>query len=233
MRSISLLTALICASGLFAAGASDRNTAETFLNRMPLSFERNAGQAVGSRSEWVARANGYRVALDATGAAILPSAAGRSDLVRMEFVNARPEASGRPLDPLPGRTNYLVGRDPKRWIQNLETYGRVEYDGVYEGLDVAWYGNQGRLEYDFLVRPGADPNRIRVRFDGARKLALEANGDVRIETSSGAMKLRLPEVYQETAGARKRVAGRYLVRAANEIGFELADYDKSKGSGSV
>ncbi len=224
----SLLATLICTTSLVAAGAADRNAAEKLLNRMPLSFERNSGQVAGKRAEWVGRANGYRVALDARGATIMPAAAGRSDVVRMEFLNALPRASGRPLEPLPGKANYLIGRDPMRWIQNLQTYGRLEYDGVYEGVDVAWYGNQGQLEYDFLVRPGADPNRIRVRFDGTRKLALEANGDVRIETAAGAMKLRLPEVYQETGGVRKRVEGRYRLRAANEIGFELAGYDKAK-----
>ena len=228
MRAIILLTALICANCLVAAGTADRNTAEKMLNGMPLSFERSAGQLTDQSAEWVGHANGYRVGLDATGATILPASADRSDVVRMEFVNARSQASSKPLDPLRGRSNYLVGRDPSRWIQNLETYGRVEYDGVYEGVDVAWYGNQGQLEYDFLLRPGADPNRIRVRFDGTRKLALEANGDVRIETAAGAMELRLPLVYQEAAGVRKRIEGRYRLRAANEIGFELAAYDTSK-----
>ncbi len=228
MRLSIVVTMLMSASGLVAAATADRKSAEKILNGMPLSFERNSGQMAGASAEWVGRANGYRVALDATGATILPAAANRGDVVRMEFVNARPQASGKPLEPLRGRSNYLVGRDPKRWIQNLGTYGRAEYDDVYENVDVAWYGNQGQLEYDFLVRPGADPNRIRVRFEGTRTLALEPNGDVRIETAAGAMKLRLPAVYQEAAGGRKRVEGRYLLRAANEIGFELAAYDKSK-----
>lgn len=228
MRPILSLMGLICAGGIVAAGVADRTAAEKMLNGMPLSFERNAGQLAVRSAEWVGRANGYRVALDATGATVLPSAAARRDVVRMEFVNARRQAGGRPLEPLPGKANYLAGRDPARWIQNLQTYRRVEYDGVYEGVDVAWYGNQGQLEYDFLVRPGADTNRIRVRFEGTRKLALDENGDVRIETAAGAMKLRLPAVYQEAAGVRKRIEGRYRLRGANEIGFELAAYDKSK-----
>jgi hypothetical protein len=196
--------------------------------RTPIFFERNAGQAADKSADWVANANTYRMALNATGATITPAAPSRSDILRMEFLNARPEATARPLEPLPGKTNYLIGRDPKRWIRNLETYGRIEYEDVYDGIDVSWYGNQGQLEYDFLVKPGADPNRIRMRFEGTRKLTLEADGDVRIETPAGAMTLRLPEVYQEAAGARQRVQGRYLLRAANELGFELAGYDKSK-----
>ena len=228
MRRIPVLAALACASSLLAAGVPDHNTVSKFLARIPLSFERNVGQVADKSAAWVGRANGYSVALGATGAIIAPAAPSRSDVVRMRFLNARPQASGLPLEPLPGKTNYLVGRDPKRWIQNLETFGRVEYRYVYDGIDVAWYGNQGQLEYDFRVQPGADPSRIRVRFEGTQKLALEESGDVRIETAAGSMKLRLPEVYQEVAGARKRVQGRYVLRAANEIGFELAGYDKSK-----
>jgi hypothetical protein len=196
--------------------------------RIPLFFERNAGQAADKSAAWVGSTNGYRMALSATGATITPAAPGRSDIVRLQFLNARPEATAKALEPLPGKTNYLIGRDPKRWLRNLETYGRIEYQNVYDGIDVTWYGNQGQLEYDFLVKPGADPNRIRLRFEGTRKLALEADGDVRIESAAGAMKLRLPEVSQEAEGAPKPVQGRYVLRAANEIGFALAGYDKSK-----
>ncbi len=227
MGRISLLASLVWAASLLA-GVPDHNSVSEFMARIPLFFERNAGQAADKSAAWVASTNGYRVALSATGATITPAAPGRSDIVRVQFLNARPEAAAKPLEPLPGKTNYLIGRDPKRWIRNLETYGRLEYQNVYDSIDVTWYGNQGQLEYDFLVKPGADPNRIRVRFEGTRKLALEADGDVRIENVAGAMKLRLPEVYQEAAGARKRVQGRYVLRAANEIGFELARYDKSK-----
>ncbi len=228
MRGIVCLAGLACGSGLLGAGVPDQGSVSKFMARMPLSFERNAGQVADRSASWVGHANGYSVALGATGATIIPTAPGRSDAVRMQFVDARPGPAAGPLEPLPGKTNYLVGRDPKSWLQGLETYGRIAYRGVYDGIDVAWYGNQGQLEYDFRVQPGADPSRIRVRFEGARMLALESTGDVRIETAAGSMKLRLPEIYQETAGGRARVRGRYVLRAANEIGFELASYDRLK-----
>jgi hypothetical protein len=225
---VALASALFFATGVLAASLPDPNTVSKFQARVPLSFERNAGQIADKSAAWVGRGNCYSLALSATGATIVPSAPGRSDVVRMQFLNARPQAASEPLEPLPGKTNYLIGRDSRRWIQNLATYGRIEYRNVYDGIDVAWYGNQGQLEYDFLVQPGADPNRIRVRFEGARKLVLDSAGDVRIETSAGSMQVRLPEVYQEIAGARKPVQGRYVLRAANEVGFELAGYDKSR-----
>lgn len=219
---------LICAGVSFGAETAERATMSRFLTRIPLSFERNAGQAVYNSAGWIGHADGYRVLLSATGATIVPEAPGRTDAVRMLLADGRPDARAKALEPLPGKTSYLIGRDPKRWIRDLETYGRVEYREVYPGVDVTWYGNQGQLEYDFLLKPGADPSRIRVRFEGVQKLALEAGGDVRVETAAGPMTLRVPEVYQEIAGTRRRVAGRYVLRTAHEIAFDLAGYDKSR-----
>ncbi len=227
MRLLSSVLVLVCASFLATAETANRDAVEKLLSRIPLSFERNAGQAAKSAA-WVAHAGGQSLAIDATGATVASPSANGSGAMRMEFVNARPNANGKPLDPLPGKTNYLVGRDESRWIRNLETYARVEYDNVYDGVDVVWYGNQGQLEYDFVVRSDADPNQIRVRFGGGARLAVEPGGDVRIETPTGEMKLRLPAVYQESAGARKPVGGRYVLRPGNEVGFELGDYDKTR-----
>jgi hypothetical protein len=99
---------------------------------------------------------------------------------------------------------------------------------VYDGVDVAWYGAEGGLEYDLAVMPGADTSRIAIRFDGAGKLALESGGDLRIETPAGPLTMPVPVVYQEAAGVRTRVEARYVLRAGNEVGFELASYDKSR-----
>jgi uncharacterized protein (TIGR03437 family) len=219
---------LACASSLVAAGVSDRNTAKTLLARVPLSFERNAGQAADKSAAWVGHGHGYGVTLGATGATVVPAAPGRSDRVRMTFLNARPQAGSSPLDPLPGKTNYLIGADPNRWLRNLPTYGRIEYRNVYDGIDVAWYGDQGQIEYDFTIRPGADPSRIRMSVEGARKLALGGDGAVDIETAAGAMKLRLPQIYQTVAGARRPVQGSFSLDAGNVIGFKLASYDRTQ-----
>ena len=94
---------------------------------------------------------------------------------------------------------------------------------------MVWYGKQGRLEYDLDLQPGADPNKIAMRFEGARKLSLEANGDLRVEMASGARLAaqRLMEVYQDGDTGRKRIATTYDLRAGNEVGFKVAPYDKA------
>jgi hypothetical protein len=80
----------------------------------------------------------------------------------MKLLGANTAARGVGLDELPGKSNYFIGNDPKKWRTNGPTYARVRYEVVYPGVDLVYYGNQGRLEYDFVVAPGADPGAIRL-----------------------------------------------------------------------
>ena len=74
------------------------------------------------------------------------------------------------MEPLPGTANYFIGNDPSNWHSGVPTYAKAEYSSIYPGIDLVYYGNQRRLEYDFVVAPGADPNPIRIQFVGAKRL---------------------------------------------------------------
>jgi len=91
---------------------------------------------------------------------------GHMTALTMSLVGGNRNAQVTGLDELPGRANYFIGDDPAKWRTNVPTYSRVKYEGVYPGVDLVYYGNQGRLEYDFLVAPGADPNAIGLALDG-------------------------------------------------------------------
>ena len=81
-------------------------------------------------------------------------------MVRMKLVGANPQAKVSGLDELPGKSNYFIGNDPKKWRTNVPNYAKVKYANVYPGVDLVYYGNQRQLEYDFVVQPGADPRQI-------------------------------------------------------------------------
>jgi len=84
-----------------------------------------------------------------------------STVLRMRLVGANANAAVTGAGELPGKTNYFLGNDPKKWRTNVPTYAQVKYQGVYPGVDLVYYGNQGgQLEYDFVVAPGADPSAI-------------------------------------------------------------------------
>ena len=186
-----------------------------------MAFEPNRGQFPAAAG-YLARARGYALSLSA-GRAVLTS---RDSRVVTVLVGARTSAPALPEAPLPGVAHYLIGRDPSRWLTNVPTYERVRYRGVYAGVDVLYYGDQGRLEYDFIVAPGADPRHIRLRYQGVRSLRLDSAGDLLLGMAAGDIRQHRPAVYQEVDGARRPVAGRYILRGRS-VCFALAPYDRS------
>lgn len=88
-------------------------------------------------------------------------------VVQMRLFGGKQNSAVAGLDELPGKSNYLIGNDPKAWRTNIPTYGKVMAKNVYNGVDLVYYGNQGLLEYDFIVAPGADPSVIQFAIGSA------------------------------------------------------------------
>jgi Beta-propeller repeat len=207
--------------------------------RLPLSFEPNRGQT-DARVKFLARGRGYRLFLthreavldlhvssQTTGARTAQGKA-RGTVLRMGLVGANPRPTVLGTGRLLGRVNYLLGADARRWRVGIPTFSKVRYEGVYPGIDLAYYGRQGRLEYDFVVGPGADPNAIALRFAGAEHLHLTSRGDLLLRLDAGELRLQKPRIYQELAGVRRDVRGGYVRKGAREIGFDLGSYDASR-----
>ena len=89
------------------------------------------------------------------------------DVLRMKLVGANSAPKIEGSDQLPGKSNYFIGNDPSKWRRGIPQYARVNYESVYPGVNLTYYGNQGQLEYDFRVAPGADPNQIALTFEGS------------------------------------------------------------------
>ncbi len=168
-------------------------------------------------------------------------------MLRMQLVGANPQAKVSGLDELPGKSNYFVGNDPKKWRTNVPNYAKVKYEGVYPGVDLVYYGNQGQLEYDFVVQPGADPRQIALdvgaglalpkRAPQAASLHVDGNGDLVVATEGGEVTFHKPVVYQQNDdGNRHRIDGRYVLSTPQSaidnrqstISFELAAYDHTR-----
>ncbi len=138
----------------------------------------------------------------------------RDSVVKLRLLGANPHARVAGEAPLPGRSNYFRGNDPAKWRTNVPQYARVRYEAVYPGIDLVYYGNQeGRLEYDFEVAPGADPKKIRLAVSGARRVEMAPSGDLLLHTAAGTLRQHRPIAYQVVEGERRPVAASYaLVR---------------------
>jgi len=212
---------------------------------LPLMFEPNQGQGnldvSDPRAKFVARGSGYSLFLGSEGAILSmvshvrstlgdskrQSRPGRVDSIQMKLVGANQNAAVTGADLLPSKRNYFIGNDPAKWRTGVPQFARVRYNGVYPGIDLVFYGNQGRLEYDFQVKPGSDPAQAELEFNGAKQLELK-DGNLVIRSETGSVQLGAPYMYQEIAGRKKPVEGRFVLRGAKRAGFAIGDYDHSR-----
>jgi uncharacterized protein (TIGR03437 family) len=141
----------------------------------------------------------------------------------MRFDGAQASASLEPLQLLSGKSNYFIG-PPSEWRRDVPQYGRVRYRGVYPGVDLVFYGSERRLEYDWVLAPGADPKRIRMSFDGATAIDIDSSGDLTISAGSAEFRQFAPRIVQNG----RRVEGRFVKRGKSSVGFEIASYDRTQ-----
>ena len=213
---------------------------------LPLSFEPNQGQT-DSQVEFLSRGRGYTLFLTATEAVlslrkpaapkanVAPKANRAEDsedtggaVLRMKLVGANPSPRVTGLEELPGKSHYFIGNDPAKWRRNVPTYAKVKYEAVYPGVDLVYYGNQGQLEYDLIVSPGADPEAIHLAFGGGGELEIDVQGDLALHAGDGQVRLQKPLVYQEADGIRQEISAAYVLNARRQVGFEVGTYDADK-----
>src|ERR1019366_3396418 len=101
--------------------------------------------------------------------------------LKMEGAKANPDFES--LEPLPGISNYFIGNDPFQWHTNIHQYSRVMLHSIYPGIDMVYYGNQGKLEYDFIVKVGGDHHSIHFRIDGAQGVQVNEQGELELQTA--------------------------------------------------
>jgi hypothetical protein len=219
---------------------------ETY-GKLPVHFEANQGQT-DEQVKFLARGKGHTLFLTPSeavvvltkreqtakgkvqGARLRPEEGGEvtRTVLRMTFVGANPEPRLVGTEELPGKANYFIGNDRAKWRTNVPTYARVQYTNIYPGIGLVYYGNGRQVEYDFVVGPGANPNRILLGFEGADKLEVDAQGDLVLHTTAGAIRQRKPVIYQEVGGERREIAGGYVIKGTRQVGFRVAAYDASR-----
>lgn len=196
------------------------------VGKLPLAFEPNKGQT-DARVKYVARAKSYTAFLTAD-EAVLRMGGKQPTVVEMKLENANAAPKTVAEDLQVGKSNYLIGNDRSKWVTGVPHYGSVRYQDVYPGIDLAYRGTDRNVEYDFVVKAGADASAIRLAFAGQRNLSVDNAGNLVVEAGAGASVNQKPVVYQTVNGQRTSVQGEYVLLSKNEIGFRLGSYDHSR-----
>jgi hypothetical protein len=228
--------------------AQERQKIAASAIKMPLFFEANEGQTDPS-VRFLTRSGGYTMFLTPNETVLVEGTSGivsggkfgkgptafhadaknsKQSVLRMELLgaNSAPEFQG--LQELPGKVNYLIGKNEAAWHTNVALFSEVQVAKVYPGVDLLFHGDQRQLEYDFVVAPGADPGRIGFKICGAKKIEIAANGNLILHTADSEFEMRKPMIYQGGGASRSEVQGRFELNAKNEVRFELGPYDHAE-----
>jgi len=196
---------------------------------LPLSFEANQGQ-VDKQVKYLARGQGYTLLLT-PGAAVLglrSEGAGKPTAwLRLDLQGASTEPAIAGEEPLPGQSHYFVGNDPAQWRTNIPTFARVRYQQVYPGVDLIYYGRQGRLENDFEVNPGTNPKVISWRVEGAEGIRVNSTGDLVLTVGGREVRLQEPRAYQLDGEQQRDIPIRYRVHG-HKVSFALGKYNRDQ-----
>ncbi len=229
---LNFCTALLIATSILAPlsavaekaqnPAEAKRAALATFGKLPLSFE-----PTESTARFVAHSGNYTVSIGSRESSVAVTADGKSQALRFAFENANPAATLETLDQQVGVTNYYLGQDPGKWRLKVKHYAKLREQGVYPGVDVVYYGDSRRLEFDFVVAPKADPGVIALSFSGMEKFYKDATGNLVAELSGKSVRFGKPYAYQKVAGVSRPVEADYELTAAGSVHLHLGDYDKS------
>jgi len=227
------------APGVLSGGSADAGSndqAIQMFSALPASFVENTGQVSDPDVLYAFQGSDANVFFTDDGIIFQlgryegdgAEASSQVAVFRSSFVGANDTAPVG-LDPLAGRFNYLIGRDQSKWHTGLNSYRKIAYRDVYDGVDLFVWGSQSHLKYEFHVAPDAESQDILVRYEGIEGLLIDDDGALHVSTPLGDVVDDAPYIYQEIGGERVEVIGSYRIVDDHTYGFSITGpYDPSR-----
>jgi len=234
---VALLSLPAPAENLEGADQIQRQMIVENLNRMPLVFTENQGQlhedvgfyVQGSDKTLYFTPKGVTFALTGTTA---DNETPQRWVVKLDFVGANPAVRARGEERQRAIISYFKDR-PQDWKTGIPTYGKIAYSELWPGIDLIYTGTVNKLKYEFVVKPGADPNQIRLAYRGAAGISVKETGQLVVTTPLASFGDAEPYAYQEIDGQRVEVPMAYELNGKTsgdvfEYGFDIGIYDRTK-----
>jgi gliding motility-associated-like protein len=122
--------------------------------------------------------------------------------------------------------NFFIDNNSENWKSQVPAFEEVFLDNIYDGIDLRMYSTDQSLKYEYIVKPGADVNQIKLKYNGASEVAIQ-NKELVLKTAYGIIKEFQPFTYQVSENKKKQVPSAFI-KQNDYIAFQIADYDKSK-----
>jgi hypothetical protein len=148
-------------------------------------------------------------------------------VIRQSFVDANKTPAISSSEKQQGTVNYMIGDDESKWVKGANTFGKIRYEELYEGIDLEYTGENSALKYAFIVSPETDYQQIQVKLAGVDSLEVDSAGNLVMKNSFGNVLLEKPYTFQEVKGRQKEVESQYVVLSNDTYSFQVGEYDMS------
>ncbi|MGE5341638.1 MAG: SBBP repeat-containing protein [Candidatus Omnitrophota bacterium] len=155
-------------------------------------------------------------------------------IIQLEFVGARKDVKPVSLEDTGTVISYFKGTQSE-WKTGMSAASKIMYRDLWPGIDLIYYGTVNQMKYEFVVHPGADPNRIKLAYHGVEKVKENAKGQIEVRTPAGSFQDGTPVASQEIKGQRVSVPIGYALETNDKssdssytYGFSVGKYDSSQ-----
>jgi gliding motility-associated-like protein len=129
-------------------------------------------------------------------------------------------------DELPGYFNYYLGSDSTKWSDHVKRFQNINFQNVYEGINLRVLGKSKSIKYQFELAPHADPNLISWHYHDSLQLELDTSGNLITQHLLGRIYESRPFAFQSINGHLIEVICHYVLEG-NRMRFQLGNYDSN------
>jgi hypothetical protein len=197
---------------------------------------KNYGEFVANNGQWnsdilsVSEGNGYKLIVKNDGVYFDYYQSNdktiKGQVVKLAFDKKVNLIEG--LDPLITKYNYFIGNDQSKWISNVPLYSKVKLNEILNGVDIVLQMQETNPRYDLYVKPGTNPESIKLNFEGANRLFSTTNGNLALSTNLGDVEIGRLIAYQNSSNGKQTFVECKFVVNNNQVSFKVGNYDKSK-----
>ncbi|KAF5434668.1 Beta-propeller repeat-containing protein, partial [Candidatus Methanophagaceae archaeon] len=161
------------------------------------------------------------------------------EVSRLLFIGSNKDPVITPIQKNQLKVNFFKGNDKSKW-RSAPTSQAVLYSDLYKDIDLKVYGIEKEIEYDWIVKPGGNPDDIKFEYKNTLDTKINKDGDLEIKTEFGILIHKKPIAYQHSTHSLQLSAeikgkselsdikANFKKISKNTYGFTTGKYDKTK-----
>lgn len=145
---------------------------------------------------------------------------------RVHFLDANTSSDILPSNPKKEYLNFYLSNNPSQWKSDVSQYEDITYKNIYKGIDIHFYGKENTYKYDVIIAPYANPNQLKMLYQGVDQIQIRSN-HLYIQIGKFRATELAPYAYQiDKFGEKQKIDCQFILEN-QMVSFHVGDYDKS------